>query len=101
MSTVEVDTGALESSASTLRTTAEELRHLAQRIGGALTLAGGAAGTAGMQASTAAAARLWSGGLEQYADAGAALSRATEAAALLYDLMEFSARGRFTPVVHP
>lgn len=101
MSTFEVDTGALEASATTIRTTAEEMRRLAQRIGGALNLAGGAAGTAGMQASGAAAARLWSGGLEQYAEAGAALSRATEQAALLYDLMEFSARGRFTPVGHP
>ncbi|MCK0111273.1 hypothetical protein MWU75_03855 [Ornithinimicrobium sp. F0845] len=101
MSTFEVDPRALDTAATTFRSTAEELRHLAHQVGGALHLAGSAAGSAALESSGAAAARMWSGGLEQYAEAGAALSRATEQAALLYDLVEFSARGRFIPVVHP
>lgn len=101
MSTFEVDPRALDTAAMTFRSTAEELRHLAQQIGGALHLAGSAAGSAALGASGAAAARIWSGGLGEYAEAGAALSRATAQAALLYDLVEFSARGRFVRVVHP
>lgn len=101
MSTFEVNPRALDEAATTLRTTAEELRLLARQVGGALHVAGGAAGSAALESAGEAAARLWSGGLEQYAEAGLSLSRATGRAAQLYDLVELSARGRFTPVVHP
>jgi len=101
MSTFEVDPRALDAAATTLRTVAEELHHLVGQVGGALQVAAGAGGSAALESTGAAAARYWSGGLEEYAEAGAALSRATTQAALLYDLVEFTARGRFTRPVHP
>lgn len=101
MSTIEVDPGALDAAATTLRSTAEELRQLSQQVGRALHLAGSAGGSAALEATGAAAARRWSGGLGEYAEAGLALSSATAQAALAYSVVEFSVRGRFTPVVHP
>lgn len=101
MKTIEVDPRALEEAATTLRTAAEELRAASHRIGGALLLVGSAGGSASLSATSATAAQRWTQGLEAYADAGRALSAATEAAAELYGLVEWQARRTFTPVGHP
>lgn len=101
MSRYEVDPRAIDVAAATLRTAAEELRVAADRVSGALLLVGTAAGSAGLASTSSAASRRWSQGLGQYADAGLSLSRATEWAGQLYDLVELQARGRFTPVGYP
>ncbi|WP_256838667.1 hypothetical protein [Ornithinimicrobium faecis] len=101
MSTFEVDARAIDSAGATLRGTAEEMRQAADRIGRALQLAGGAGGSGALAASGAAAARQWRDGLQTYAEAGAALSRATEQAALAYRMVELQTSMALTPVVAP
>lgn len=101
MSTFEVDTRAIDTAGSTLRGTADELREAAHRVSRALELAGSAGGCGALAASGAAAARQWRDGLEVYAEAGAALARATEQAALAYRLVELQTSRALTPVVLP
>lgn len=101
MSRLEVETQSLEITARTLRNAADELRSSARRIGAALGLAGTAAGCGAFQQTAAEAGRRWADGLEQYAQAGQALSDATDAAAASYRLVEWQAGRVLTPVVAP
>lgn len=101
MSRLEVETQTLEITARSLRGTAEELAMTAQRIGGALRLAGSAGGGGALGETATRVGRRWVHGLEQYAEAGRALSGATEAAAASYTLVELQARRGLTPVVAP
>lgn len=101
MSRIEVQSVAIEASASTLWAVAEQVRASADRIAGGLQVAAGAGGSAALASSATVAARRWAGGLEGYAEAGLALSRATESAGLAYDLVELQARRSFTPTVLP
>lgn len=101
MSRIEVEVAAIEAAASTLWLVAEQVRASADRIAGGLQMAAGAGGSAALASSASVAARRWVGGLEGYAEAGLALSRATESAGLAYDLVELQARRAFTPTVLP
>lgn len=101
MSTFEVDAQVIDSAGTTLRGTADEMRQAAHRIGRALELAGRAGGSGTLASSGAAAAQHWRDGLETYAEAGAALARATEQAALAYRLVELQTSQALTPVVTP
>lgn len=101
MSRIEVEAAAIEAAASTLWSVAEQVRASADRIAGGLQVAAGAGGSAALAFSANVAARHWSRGLEGYAEAGVALSRATESAGLAYDLVELQARARFAPKVLP
>lgn len=101
MSRIEVEAAAVEAAASTLWSVADQVRASADRIAGGLQVAAGAGGSAALASSASVAARRWAGRLEGYADAGLALSRATEAAGLAYDLVELQARARFAPKVLP
>lgn len=97
----EVDQRAIEAAGATLRGCAEELHATAQRTGRALELVGAAGGAGHLASSAAAAARQWRNGLSEYAEAGAAVARATEQAALAYQLMELATSRALTPVVVP
>lgn len=101
MSRIEVEAQAIEAAASTMWLVGEQVRASADRIAGGLRVAGEAGGSATLASSANLAARRWAGGLEGYAAAGLALSRATEAAGLAYDLVELQARARFAPKVLP
>lgn len=101
MSVFEVDQRAIETAGATLRGTAEELRHTAQRVGRALELVGAAGGSGHLASSAAVASRQWRDGLREYAEVGAAVGRATEQAALAYQLMELATSRALAPVVDP
>lgn len=101
MSTIEVDTRALEAAAATARAAGEELREVAQRLAAALVLVGGAGGSATLAGTAAEAARRWRLAVEGYAEVGVTLGRATEQAAAAYRLMEFQTARVLTPVVFP
>ena len=101
MSTFEVDAQAIDAAGATLRGTADEVREVAHRVGRALELAGSAGGSSALAASGTAAARRWRDGLETYAEAGAAVARATGQAALAYRLVELQTSRALTPVVLP
>lgn len=101
MSRIEVEGQAIEAAASTMGSVAEQVRSCADRVAGSLQLAAGAGGSAALASSASVAARHWAEGLEGYAEAGLALSRATEAAGLAYALVELQVRGRFMPKVLP
>ncbi|USQ75173.1 hypothetical protein [Ornithinimicrobium cryptoxanthini] len=101
MRRIEVEAQAIEAAASTLWSVAEQVRASADRIAGGLQVAAGAGGSAGLASSATVAARHWARGLEGYAEASLALSRATEAAGLAYGLVELQTRGRFAPRVLP
>ncbi|WP_114906140.1 hypothetical protein [Ornithinimicrobium murale] len=101
MSTFEVHPDVVDSSGTTLRSAAEEMRQAAQRVGQALQLAGGAGGAGSLVATGSLAARQWRDGLVGYAEAGVAVARATEQAALAYRLVELQTSQVLTPVVAP
>ena len=101
MSRIEVEAAAIEEAARTLWSAGETVRASADRIVGGLRVAAGAGGSAALASSADLAARHWASGLEGYADAGLALSRATEAAGLAYDLVELQAGAQFAPKVLP